>query len=105
MNLKFRNKKITGILAILPEKEVRFEDEIDNYDFTHRQSMKLKLVMGFNKRRIVNKGTTISDLCVFGLNYLFDKKLLDENDIVKYIELVSEITSEPNYDAAVAALQ
>jgi thioredoxin-dependent peroxiredoxin len=30
--------------------------------------------------------------------------ILDENDIVKYIELVPEITSEPNYDAAIAAL-
>ena len=81
MDLKFKNKKITGILSVLPKNEVKFEDEIDNYDFTHRQSMKLKLVMGFDKRRVVNKGTTISDLCVFGLNYLFDKKLLDKNDI------------------------
>jgi thioredoxin-dependent peroxiredoxin len=30
--------------------------------------------------------------------------ILDENDIVKYIELVPEITQEPNYDAAIAAL-
>jgi thiol peroxidase len=30
--------------------------------------------------------------------------ILDENDIIKYIELVPEITQEPNYDAAVAAL-
>lgn len=30
--------------------------------------------------------------------------ILDENDIVKYIELVPEITQEPNYEAAVAAL-
>ena len=30
--------------------------------------------------------------------------ILDENDVVKYIELVPEITEEPNYDAAVAAL-
>jgi thiol peroxidase len=30
--------------------------------------------------------------------------VLDENDIVKYIELVPEITEEPNYDAAIAAL-
>lgn len=55
MNLKFQNKKITGILTVLPEKEIKFEDEIDNYEFTHRQSMKLKLVMGFNKRRVVVK--------------------------------------------------
>jgi len=30
--------------------------------------------------------------------------ILDENDIVKYVELVPEITQEPNYDAAVEAL-
>jgi thiol peroxidase len=54
----------------------------------------------------------------FLMNYgalLFNSKLaglaaraviiLDENDIVKYIELVPEITSEPNYDAAIAALK
>lgn len=54
----------------------------------------------------------------FLMNYgvlLFSSKLaglaaravivLDENDIVKYIELVPEITSEPNYDAAIAALK
>jgi thiol peroxidase len=29
--------------------------------------------------------------------------VLDENDVVKHAELVSEVTSEPNYDAALAA--
>ena len=81
MNLTFKNKKITGILSVLPENEISFEEEIDNYNFSRQQSMKLKLVMGFNKRRVVKKGTAISDLCVFGLNYLFDKKLLNKNDI------------------------
>ena len=81
MNLKFNNKKITGILTVFPEKEISFEDEMENYDFTKRQSMKLKLVMGFDKRRVVEKGTSVSDLCVSGLNYLFDKKLLNKDDI------------------------
>lgn len=31
--------------------------------------------------------------------------ILDENDVVKYIELVPEITQEPNYDAAIALLK
>lgn len=31
--------------------------------------------------------------------------ILDENDVVKYIELVPEITQEPNYDAAITALK
>lgn len=81
MNLKFKNKKISGFLSILAEDEIKFEDEMDNYGFTRSQSMKLKLVMGYNKRRVVKEGTTISDLCVFGMNYLFNKKLLDKEDI------------------------
>jgi thioredoxin-dependent peroxiredoxin len=31
--------------------------------------------------------------------------VLDENNVITYIELVSEITQEPNYDAALAALK
>ena len=81
MNLKFQNKKITGILTILPENEIKFEDEIDNYNFSRGQSMKLKLIMGYNKRRIVKSGTTVSDLCIYGMNYLFDNKLLNKDDI------------------------
>ena len=81
MNLKFKNKKITGILTVLPEKELKFEDEIENYAFSKAQSMKLKLIMGYNKRRVVSKGTTISDLCVFGMNYLFNNNLLDKKDV------------------------
>lgn len=81
MNLKFHNKKITGILTILPENEVKFEDEIDNYNFSRSRSMKLKLIMGYNKRRVVKKGTTTSDLCIYGMNYLFEKKLLVKEDI------------------------
>lgn len=81
MNLKFLNKKITGILTVLPENEIKFDDEIDNYSFSTSQSMKLKLIMGYNKRRIVKEGTTASDLCVFGLNYLFENKLLNKDDI------------------------
>lgn len=81
MNLKFNNKKITGILTVLPENEIKFEDEIDNYAFSRGQSMKLKLIMGYDKRRVITEGTTISDLCVFGLRYLFDKSLLNKDEI------------------------
>ena len=30
--------------------------------------------------------------------------VLDANDVVKHVELVSEVVNEPNYDAAIAAL-
>ena len=81
MNVKFHNKKITGILSILPEKEINFEDELENYNFSRSQSMKLKMIMGYDKRRVVEKGTAASDLCVFGLNYLFENNHLKKEDI------------------------
>ena len=41
MDLVFDNKRITGILTILPSKEVLFEDEMGNYNFSTAKSMKL----------------------------------------------------------------
>ena len=93
MNLKFYNKKITGILTVFPENEIKFEDEIDNYEFSRKQSMKLKLVMGFNKRRTVKEGTSVSDLCVYGLNYLFDNNTLKKEDI----DALILVTQSPDY--------
>lgn len=81
MKLSFKNKRISGILSILPENEVRFEDEIGNYNFTEKQSVKLGKIMGYGTQRIADSKTTVSDLCVFGMNYLFDNQLLDKESI------------------------
>lgn len=81
MNLEFQGKKITGLLTVVPENEIKFEDEIDNYNFSRGQSMKLKLIMGYNKRRIVKEETCVTNLCVYGMNYLFDKKLLKKDEL------------------------
>lgn len=81
MNLKFKNKSITGILTVLPQKEVKFEDEMEHYNFSIAKSMKLKLAMGYNKHRVVDDGVCVSDLAVFGMEYLFEKKLLQKEEI------------------------
>lgn len=81
MNFKFNNKKITGILAVVPDREIEFDDEIDNYNFKKSQSMKLKLIMGYKKRRIVHEGTSISDLIIHGMRYLFENGQLNKEDI------------------------
>jgi 3-oxoacyl-[acyl-carrier-protein] synthase-3 len=79
MHLKFKNKRISGILSILPSNEINFSDEISNYNFSEKQSIKLGKIMGYGTRRIVNTDTCVSDLCTHGLNYLFDNNLLDKN--------------------------
>ncbi len=81
MNLKFSDKKITGILTVLPGNEVLFEDEMENYNFSIAKSLKLKQAMGFNKKRVVKDGVTSADLCIHGLNYLFENGKLNKEDI------------------------
>jgi 3-oxoacyl-[acyl-carrier-protein] synthase-3 len=81
MKLSFKNKKISGILSVLPENEVRFLDEIGNYNFTEKQSIKLGKIMGYGTQRVADSSTTVSDLCVFGMNYLIDNQLLDKESI------------------------
>ncbi len=49
--------------------------------------------MGYNKRRVVEEGTTSSDLCIFGMNYLFDKNLLKKEDI----DALILVTQSPDY--------
>ncbi len=81
MNLKFKGKRISGILSVLPKNEVRFENEMSNYSFSTAKSLKLKAVMGYNTRRVVEQGVCVSDLCIAGLNYLFEKSFLKKEEI------------------------
>lgn len=72
---------ITGIVTILPDKIIKFEDELDQYDFTHKSSLKLQKVMGLSERRVVDSKTTSGDLCLFGLEYVLEKKIITKNEI------------------------
>jgi len=81
LHFTFKNKKISGILSVLPDNEVTFEEEMGNYNFSEAKSLKLKMAMGYNKHRIVKEDTNVSDMCVFGVNYLIDNNLLKKEDI------------------------
>jgi len=81
LHFSFQNKRISGVLSILPNQEIAFEEEMDNYNFSTAKSLKLKLAMGYNKHRTVKEKTNISDMCVYGINYLFDNDLLKKEDI------------------------
>lgn len=81
MDFVFKNKRISGILTILPEKSVKFEDEMGNYSFSPAKCMKLKLAMGYKEHRIAEPGQCSSDFCKYGLQYLFDHNLLRKEEI------------------------
>ena len=45
MDFRFKNKKITGILSILPSKEIYFDNELEYYNFSESKATKLKLTI------------------------------------------------------------
>ena len=93
MNLKFHHKRISGILTVVPTRELSFLKEMKNYNFPEARSRKLMEVMGYNKRRIVNPGVCLSDLAVCGLQSLFDRGLLNPNEL----DALLVVTHSPDY--------
>ena len=89
MNFRFRSRRISGILAVLPRREVSFLEEMENYNFPEARSRKLKEIMGYDKRRITEPGVCVSDLAVFGLQSLFDRNLLKPEEIGALLVLTS----------------
>ena len=81
MNFKFQGKRISGVSVVLPPRELFFLDEMKNFNFPEARSLKLKQVMGYNKRRVVEPNVCVSDLAVFGMQQLFDHDLLKREDI------------------------
>ncbi len=81
MDFVFSNSSITGMLAVMPDREIKFEDEMVNFNFPIKSSLKLAKTFGYGARRVVDDGVTASDLCVYGINYLLDAGLLKKEDI------------------------
>ena len=81
MEFTFKGKRVSSILGILPEKLGMFDDEVNNYTFPARQTMRLKKIMGFNAHRLSKETTTVSDFAVLGLNYMLDNNWLKREEI------------------------
>lgn len=81
MKIVFHNKRITGLLSVLPAASVAFEDEVGNYTFPAKQTLRLQKVMGFKRHSIVRETTAASDLAAAGLEYLFEKGWLRKEEI------------------------
>ena len=81
MITRFSNKRIASILGVLPENDSLFDDEVDNYSFPAKQTMRLKKVMGFEKHSLSKPGTTVSDLALYGINHMLDNNWIKKDDI------------------------
>lgn len=93
MNLSFRRKRVSGLLAVVPAHEQSFLDDMKNFDFPENRSRKLMEVMGYDTHRLVEPGVCASDLAVFGLQHLFDRGLLQRDEI----DAIILVTQSPDY--------
>ena len=81
MQTIFRNKKISSILTVLPEKESFFDDEVENYSFPVKQTIRLKKTMGYNKHMLAKESTTVTDLAMYGLDHMLKNNWIKDEEI------------------------
>ncbi len=81
MKTMFRQKKITGLLSVIPENAVKFEDEVNYYTFPPKQTLRLQKVMGYKQHRIVKESTSTSDLCCAGLLHMLKNGWIRKEEI------------------------
>lgn len=93
MKAVFKGKKISGLLGLLPETIGYFDDEVDNYTFPARQTMRLKNVMGYEKHRLSKESSTASQFCVYGINELIKSNRINKEEIGAIIV----VTLSPDY--------
>lgn len=87
------NKKLTGILSIIPRRTVKFINEIERYEFSEKKSLKLMEVLGLDERRLVKPDECSSDLSIYGLDYLLNTGQLTKEEIGALIV----VTQTPDY--------
>lgn len=81
MKTIFKGKKITSMLGVLPETVSNFDDEVNNYSFPPKQTMRLKKVMGYDKHRLAKNTSSVSDFAVYGLKHMFDNEWIKKEEI------------------------
>ena len=93
MRFKFTDRKISGLLLVLPAHEQSFLDDMKHFEFPESRSMKLMKVMGYDKHRLVAGDITSSDLAIHGLKHLFNNCGIDSNSI----DALIVVTQSPDY--------
>lgn len=91
MITSFTGKEITGVLSVLPENEYIFEDEIAESEAV--RARRLKRIMGYGKRRRAKGDTTLSQMLLYGMEYLLDNKKIEKEEIGALIV----VTLSPDY--------
>lgn len=94
----FKNVVVRGISTVVPEKEISIFDELQYYQNKNKVE-RLHKITGVHKRRVVDLGTTVSDLCTDAANKLFADMNIKKEDIDALVLVVQN----PDYTSPATA--
>lgn len=98
----FNNIKIVGIKTVVPEHFVEIDDEIQFFGGSLKKLERAKKMMGYGRRYLADLDTTVTDLCVFAAEKLFEETKYRRQDI----DLLIFVNQKPDYrepcDACIA---
>lgn len=95
----FKHVKLTGVSTSIPEKEINIYDEAKYYDNSVKKIDRMRKMVGFHKRRVIEEGTTASDLAIAAGGNLLEKMQIDKNTLDALIFVVQK----PDYEAPATA--
>lgn len=78
---EFKHVKISGISVVVPEKEINIYDEAQYYDNSVKKIDRMRKMVGFYKRRVVDDTTTAADLAYDAALNLINDMHIDKNSI------------------------
>jgi len=99
----FRHVRITGITAVVPEKCINIDDEIEFFNNDPKLLERNKKILGLGTRHVIDGRTCFSDLCEAAANRLFEKLAVDRATVDTL--LVSSTSHDYRYPATACVLQ
>lgn len=91
----FNNVKISGLSTVLPEKEICIYDEAKYYGNSIKKIDRMRKMVGFYKRKVVDKDVTPSDLAISAAETLISDMGIDKASIDAMVFVVQK----PDYTA------
>lgn len=77
----FNNVKISGMISIVPERQINIDDELEFYDNNIKKLQRNKNILGLGTRHVVSEGMTALDLCEEAARRLLSQLNIDLSEI------------------------
>lgn len=95
----FGHVKTKGISTVIPAKEICIYDEAQYYENSVKKIDRMRNIVGFYKRRVVEEGVTAADLCIQAAETLLQETGTDRQKI----EALIFVVQRPDHSAPATA--